>query len=186
MDLRPIFVISAPSGAGKNSLINVLLEKEPRLMHSISSTTRPRRANEADGINYHFLTREEFEKRIQAGEFLEYARVLDNYYGTETREIERIFSQNKYPILDIDVQGAQTLRGKPLRMVSIFIVPPSMTELERRLRARASETEEQILSRLELARLEIMEQNNFDYVVVNDDLMKAAEELATIVRKHMV
>ncbi|HMV34315.1 MAG TPA: guanylate kinase [Turneriella sp.] len=186
MDSRPIFVISAPSGAGKNSLINVLLSKEPRLMHSISSTTRARRANEADGINYHFLSREEFEKRVEGGEFLEYARVLENYYGTEIREIRRIFAQDKYPILDIDVQGAQTLRGKPVRMVSIFIIPPSMTELERRLRARASETEEQIRSRLELARLEVMEQNNFDYVVVNDDLMKAAEELATIVRKHMV
>ncbi|MFZ5630422.1 MAG: guanylate kinase [Spirochaetota bacterium] len=186
MDSRPIFVISAPSGAGKNSLINILLGKEPRLVHSISSTTRARRANEAEGINYHFLSRAEFEDRVAAGEFLEYARVLDNYYGTEVREIKRIFALDKYPILDIDVQGAQTLRGKKIRMVSIFIVPPSMDELERRLRARASETEEQIRSRLELARLEIMEQHNFDYVVVNDDLMKAAEEMAGIVRRHML
>lgn len=185
MDSRPIFVISAPSGAGKNSLINILLDKEPRLVHSVSSTTRPRRANEAEGIHYHFLTLQEFESRVAAGEFLEYARVLDNYYGTEVREIERIFALGKYPILDIDVQGAQTLRRKKIRMVSIFIVPPSMEELERRLRARASETEEQIRSRLELARKEMMEQHNFDYVVVNDDLMQAAEEMAGIVRRHI-
>ncbi|MBN8221499.1 MAG: guanylate kinase [Spirochaetes bacterium] len=183
---RPIFVISAPSGGGKNSLINILLQKEPRLQHSISSTTRQRRANEIDGINYHFLTRPEFEKRIAENQFIEYARVLDNYYGTEIAELDRIFKQGKYPILDIDVQGAQTLRGKELRMVSLFIVPPDMVELERRLRARGSETEAEIQSRLELARLEIMEKDNFDYVVVNDDLMKAAEELAQVVRTHMV
>lgn len=182
---RPIFVISAPSGAGKNSLINILLKKEPRLAHSVSSTTRARRGTEADGVNYHFLSREEFERRVAAGEFLEYARVLENYYGTEIREIQRIFDLGKYPILDIDVQGAQTLRGKQIRMVSLFIVPPDMHELERRLRARGSETEAQILSRLELARLEIMEKENFDYVVVNDDLMKAADELAAIVRSHI-
>lgn len=183
---RPIFVISAPSGGGKNSLINILLQKEPRLQHSISSTTRQRRANEIDGINYHFLTRTEFEQRIAANQFIEYARVLDNYYGTEIAELDRIFRQGKYPILDIDVQGAQTLRGKELRMVSLFIIPPDMVELERRLRARGSETEAEIQSRLELARLEIMEKDNFDYVVVNDDLMKAAEELAQVVRTHMV
>lgn len=186
MRSRPIFVISAPSGAGKNSLINILLSEEPRLAHSISSTTRPRRGTEVDGVNYHFLSRDEFESRIASGQFLEYARVLENYYGTEISEIERIFALGKYPILDIDVQGAQTLRGKQLRMVSLFIIPPSMQELERRLRARGSETEQQILSRLELARLEIMEKENFDYVVVNDDLMKAADELAAIVRQHMV
>lgn len=182
---RPIFVISAPSGGGKNSLINILLQKEARLKHSISSTTRQRRANEIDGINYHFLPREEFEKRIAANQFIEYARVLDNYYGTEIAELDRIFKEGKYPILDIDVQGAQTLRGKELRMVSIFIIPPDMVELERRLRARGSENEAQIQSRLELARLEIMEKDNFDYVVVNDDLMKAAEEMAQVVRTHM-
>lgn len=182
---RPIFVISAPSGAGKNSLINILLQKEPRLSHSISSTTRPRRSNEVDGVNYHFLTRPEFERRVTAGEFLEYARVLENYYGTENREIQRIMEAGKYPILDIDVQGAQTLRGKELRIVSIFIIPPDMAELERRLRSRGSEGEAEIQSRLELARLEIMEKENFDYVVVNDDLVKAAEEMATIVRAHM-
>lgn len=186
MDTRPIFVVSAPSGAGKNSLINILLNREPRLVHAVSSTTRPRRANEVEGVNYHYLTRAEFEKRIAAGAFLEYACVLDNYYGTEVRELERIFALGKYPILDIDVQGAQTLREKKLRMVSIFIVPPSMAELERRLRARGSETEAQIQSRLELARREIMEQHNFDYAVVNDDLMKAAEEMTGIVRRHML
>ncbi len=183
---RPLFVISAPSGAGKNSLINVLLQKEPRLSHSISTTTRRRRDNEVDGVNYYFLSREEFEAKVAAGEFLEYARVLENYYGTEIRELERLFSSGKYPILDIDVQGAQTLRGKVRRMVSLFIIPPDMQELERRLRARGSESEAEIQSRLELARLEIMEKENFDYVVVNDDLMQAAEELAKIVRAHMI
>lgn len=182
---RPIFVISAPSGAGKNSLINVLLQKEPRLSHSISSTTRRRRETEIDGVNYYFLDRPEFEKRVTENQFIEYARVLENFYGTEYRELERIFSLGKYPILDIDVQGAQTLRGRDLRMVSLFIIPPDMKELERRLRSRASESEAEIQSRLELARLEMMEKENFDYVVVNDDLMKAAEELATIVRTHM-
>ena len=183
---RPIFVISAPSGAGKNSLINILLQKEPRLSHSISSTTRHRRGTEVDGVNYYFLNRTEFERRVAGNEFIEYARVLENFYGTEFRELERIFAQGKYPILDIDVQGAQTLRGKQLRMVSLFIIPPDMKELERRLRSRGSESEAEIQSRLELARLEMMEKDNFDYVVVNDDLMKAAEELAIIVRKHMV
>jgi guanylate kinase len=182
---RPIFVISAPSGGGKNSIINILLQKEARLQHSVSTTTRPRRANEIDGVNYHFLTRGEFEERIAADQFIEYACVLDKFYGTEVSELERIFKLGKYPILDIDVQGAQTLRGKDLRMVSVFIVPPDMTELERRLRARGSENEAEIQGRLELARLEIMEKDNFDYVVVNDDLMHAAEEMAQIVRTHM-
>jgi guanylate kinase len=183
---RPIFVISAPSGAGKNSLIDVLLQKEPRLAHSISSTTRARRNNEIDGVNYHFLDRAVFEGRVANNEFIEYAKVLENYYGTEVRELARIFDAGKYPILDIDVQGAQTLRGKISRVVSIFIIPPDMDELERRLRLRGSESESQIQSRLQLARLELMEQQNFDYVIVNDELMKAAEELAQVVRKHMV
>jgi len=186
MFARPIFVISAPSGAGKNSLINILLAKEPRLKHSVSSTTRRRRNNELDGVNYHFLTREEFESRVAAGEFLEYARVLENYYGTEIREIQRIMEEGFYPILDIDVQGAQTLRGRDLRLVSLFIVPPDMAELERRLRLRASESEAEIQSRLELARLEMMEKENFDYVVVNDDLMRAADSMAAMMRSHMV
>lgn len=182
---RPIFVISAPSGAGKNSLINILLQIEPRLRYSISSTTRLQRANEIDGVSYYFLEKFEFERRIAAGAFVEYARVLDNYYGTEVRELERIFAAGGYPILDIDVQGARTLRGKGVHMVSLFITVPDLPELERRLRARGSEDESEIKKRIELSRRELEEQAAFDYVIVNDDLMRAAEEMAQIMRGHL-
>ncbi len=182
---RPIFVLSAPSGGGKNSLINILLKEEPRLIHSVSSTTRKMRVNEVDGVSYHFLTHEEFEKRIAENKFLEYARVLDNYYGTELREIERIFNANGYPILDIDVQGAAKLREKKIPLVTIFIVPPSIEELGRRLRIRASESEIEIAQRINLARLEMERKAEFDYTVINGDLKKAADELITIVRRHL-
>ncbi|MCS6971917.1 MAG: guanylate kinase [Turneriella sp.] len=182
---RPLFVIAAPSGGGKNSVITILLEEEPRLVHSVSSTTRQRRAHEIDGKHYYFLSHEEFERRIAAGEFLEYARVLDNYYGTEIREIERIQAEGKFPILDIDVQGVQTLRSKNIPMVSVFILPPSLEELERRLRARGTENEEQIKKRLELARWEISQKDQFDHIVLNDVLSRAAAEVLAILRNHM-
>ncbi|HRP69664.1 MAG TPA: guanylate kinase [Turneriella sp.] len=183
---RPVFVVSAPSGGGKNSLINILLKEEPRIRHSISSTTRSKRANEKDGMNYHFLTKDEFEKRIRENKFLEYARVLDNYYGTEYAEIERIFNASCYPVLDIDIQGADALRKKRLPLVTFFIVPPSLEVLEKRLRARASESEEEVLKRLQLARVEIEEKNKFDHVIVNDDLKTASDELIAVVRRHLV
>lgn len=185
MDSRPIFVISAPSGTGKNSLIRILLDKEPRLTYSISSTTRTKRSNEEDGVSYHFLSHAEFKKRMEEGEFLESAQVLDNFYGTEKREIQRIHDANKFPILDIDIQGAQSLREKKVPLVSFFIAPPSLEELRQRLRKRGSETEEQIQKRLELAKLELLQKERFDYTVVNDRLERAAEELLEKIHSHI-
>lgn len=179
---RPIIVISAPSGTGKNTLINLAMQKIPELSHCISSTTRAPREGEVNGVHYYFHSKAEFEEMIKQGSFLEYAPVLDRYYGTEKQEIERIFSEKKVPILDIDVQGAEILREKNLNLYTIFIAPPSLEELQRRLANRETESEEQISQRLELARHEMREQNRFDRVIINDDLETAATELINVIR----
>ena len=182
---QPFFVISAPSGAGKNSLIALLLEKEDRLNHSISCTTRKKRNYETEGLNYYYLTKGEFEKKIGEDEFLEYAKVLDNYYGTSRTEIDRIFALGKFPILDIDIQGMLNLRTKTLHFVSIFIMPPSVEELRRRLVLRGSESEEEINKRLELAETEMQYASQFDHSVVNYDLNQARDEMLTIIRSYL-
>ena len=178
---KTIFVISSPSGGGKNTLIDELLKRRSDIIHCISSTTRNPRKGEKEGVNYYFISREEFEEQIEKKAFLEWAPVLDNYYGTSNKEIERIRKAGKVPILDIDIQGAFQLKEKNPYVCLIFIVPPSLEELERRLRLRGTETEEEIVKRMKLARKEINYAKRFDHLVVNDTVNEACNRLEKII-----
>ncbi|MBI2712731.1 MAG: guanylate kinase [Bdellovibrio sp.] len=181
-----LIVISAPSGAGKTTLCQRLLVEFPNLKLSISSTTRAPRGSEKDGVEYHFLTSEAFKDGIDQGRFAEWAQVHGNYYGTAKQTIESNFKKGYSVLLDIDVQGAELLRQAfPKQCFSIFIAPPSMEELERRLRARKTEREEVILKRLENAKSEMDQKHLFDAVVVNDSLDNAYAQLKALVEKKI-
>ncbi len=183
MDRRgSLFVLSAPSGTGKSTLIRLLMEKERRLSFSISHTTRAPRRGETDGVHYHFVPREEFERMAESGEFVEWATVHGNLYGTSAGEIEKSLSAGNDVILDIDVQGAVQVGFKFPEAVLVFVLPPSMAELERRLRDRAKDDEEVIRRRLRNARDEIKVIERYHYVIMNDDVDRAVEELGTIIR----
>jgi guanylate kinase len=174
-------VISAPSGAGKTTLIRRLLDAEGGFSFSVSMTTRPRRDGEREGIHYYFVSAEEFRRCADRGDFVEWAVVHGNYYGTPKKEIDRIQSAGKIPIFDVDVQGARSLKNRLEGAVFIFIVPPSRQELESRLRNRKTDTEEHIQMRLRNALGELHEYRMFDYIVVNDDLDAALDRLRSIV-----
>lgn len=176
-----LFVMTAPSGAGKTTLLDLLRREVPLLDYSVSVTTRPPRRGEVDGAAYHFTTRAEFEAMLAAGEFLEHAVVYDNYYGTRRSVIEKALSEGKDIILDIDVRGALQVMEKSYPGVFVYIMPPSMRELERRLRGRATDAEEVIRKRLSLAREEMGYAARYDYVVVNDRLETARDELKSII-----
>ena len=176
-----LFVIAAPSGAGKTSLVRALMEREPGLRFSISYTTRPRRPNELHGRDYFFVSPDEFERMAAADEFLEHARVFDNRYGTARRQVEDSIAAGQDLILEIDWQGARQVRSALPECVSIFILPPSRAELERRLRGRATDAEEVIQRRLRDAADDMTHWNEFDYVVVNDDFGQALEQLRAVV-----
>jgi len=175
-------VISAPSGAGKTSLVRALMTREPGLRFSISCTTRPRRENEVHGRDYFFVSHDEFQRMAAAGEFLEHARVFDNHYATPRRQVEEALAAGQDLILEIDWQGAGQVREALPECVSIFILPPSRGELERRLRARGTDTEQVIQRRLADAAADITHWREFDYVVVNDDFERATSELAQVIR----
>ena len=177
-----LFVITAPSGAGKTSLVRALMAREPGLRFSISYTTRPQRPTEMHGRDYHFVTGAEFEAMAERGEFLEHARVFDNRYGTARRQVEASLGAGQDLILEIDWQGARQIRRAMPECISIFILPPSRTELERRLRNRATDTDEVIQRRLRDAATDMSHWDEFDFVVVNDDFEQALEELLAIVR----
>ena len=176
-----LFVIAAPSGAGKTSLVRALMEREPGLRFSISYTTRKQRPNEVHGRDYFFVTREEFDRMIAAGEFLEHATVFDNSYGTARRQVEESLAAGQDLILEIDWQGAQQIRRALPECHSIFILPPSRAELERRLRGRGTDSEEVIQRRLRDAAGDMGHWREFDFVVVNDDFDRALGELQAIV-----
>ncbi len=176
-----LFVITAPSGAGKTTLLGGLLEEVPGLVYSVSVTTRPPRRGEADGRSYHFTTRAEFEAMLAEGEFLEHAVVYDHYYGTRRSVIEKALAAGKDIILDIDVRGALQVMEKGYPGVFVYIMPPSMRELERRLRGRATDAEDIIRKRLSLAREEMGYAGRYDYIVVNDRLAVARGELKSII-----
>lgn len=180
----PVFIISAPSGAGKNSLIELLLRDEMRLSYAISTTTRTPRPGEVNGKHYYFCSRDEFLKLVAEKAFIEHAEILGNLYGTRYSEIERIRQMGKSPVLDIDVQGFEILRAQGLRMVTIFVVPPSLEELRRRLEFRGTESQEEIDKRMQLAEHEMKQQARYDVVVVNNDIEQALAELLVIIRKH--
>jgi guanylate kinase len=177
-----VFIISAPSGSGKSTLVNRLLRDVPRLVFSISHTTRAARGAEQNGENYHFVTREEFEAQIAAGEFLEWAQVFGNYYGTHRSVLDQAGSQGADLVLDIDVQGAGQLKERIPDAVSIFILAPSRDVLEKRLRARSEDSDAVIERRLKDAALEIRNYQAYDYVLVNHEVEESAATLAAIVR----
>lgn len=175
-----LFLITAPSGAGKTSLIRSLLARHPDLSFSISYTTRPRRPSEVDGRDYHFVTAEQFARMEQAGEFLEHACVFGNRYGTARRTVEEVLARGRDVLLEIDWQGAAQVRRLLPEAVSIFILPPSHTELERRLRSRGTDSEATIARRLGQAVADISHWREFDYVVVNADFDRALQALEDI------
>jgi guanylate kinase len=176
-----LFVFAAPSGAGKTSLVRALMERQPALRFSISFTTRKPRPNERDGHDYFFVTREQFEAMVARGEFLEHARVFDNFYGTSRAQVEASLAAGQDLILEIDWQGAQQIRRAMPECISIFILPPSRDELERRLRGRGTDAEDVIQRRLRDAAADMTHWDEFDYVVVNDDFDQALADLLAVV-----
>lgn len=178
-----LLILSSPSGAGKTTLTRKLREKFPTLRFSVSHTTRKPRANEVDGKDYHFITRPQFDELVEREAFLEWAHVHENCYGTSLAEIERAKSDPECSgiIFDIDYQGARQIRAKVPDAVAVFILPPSMDELERRLRGRASESEEVVRKRFAVATVEIEHYGFFDYLVVNDHVESAFAHLEGIV-----
>jgi len=176
-----LFVITAPSGAGKTSLVNALLESEPRLRLSISHTTRPRRPTERDGREYHFISVPQFEELVGRGEFLEHARVFDNYYGTSRGFVEQQLRAGHDVLLEIDWNGAQQVRAALPDCISIFILPPSRQALAERLAKRGTDAAEVIGRRLREAVADMGHYREFDYVVVNDDFERARAELQRII-----
>jgi guanylate kinase len=181
-----LIVISAPSGAGKTTLCSRLLRDFRELSLSVSTTTRAPRGQEKDGVEYHFVTREKFQKMIDANRFAEWAEVHGNRYGTSLDAIDLAFGAGRSLLLDIDVQGAESLRqayGK--RALTVFIAPPSLEELERRLRSRGTDPEDTIQRRMRNARDEMAHLERFDHVVINDTLDHAYEELKAIVEERL-
>jgi guanylate kinase len=176
-----LYVISAPSGAGKTSLVKALLKSEPRLRLSISHTTRTRRPTEVEGREYHFVSRREFAQLVARGEFLEHARVFDNDYGTSRAFVESQLGQGHDVLLEIDWQGAQQVRRAMPECVSIFVLPPARQTLAERLARRATDTAEVIRRRLKDAAGDMSHYDEFDYAVVNDDFDRAVADLKRII-----
>lgn len=178
-----LYIISAPSGAGKSSLISALLEACPTYVMkvSISHTTRSMRPSDKDGLNYHFVKREQFEELIREEKFLEYAKVFGNYYGTSQAWIEKNLNEGVDAFLDIDWQGARKVRKKIPSSKSVFILPPSMEELERRLVARGQDSRSVIAKRMSEAQSEISHCSEYDHIVVNDDFHVALMDLKSVI-----
>lgn len=178
-----VLVVSAPSGAGKHSVLERVLAEVPDLAYSVSATTRAPRAGEADGREYYFMPRAEFEKRAAAGEFVEWAEVHGNLYGTLRSELDRLLGSGKDVVLEVDIQGMHHLLAQGLDLTTIFVEPPSMAELERRLTRRGSESPESIALRLRNAQAEMAARDRYDFVVVNDDLDAAVAAFKDIVEQ---
>ncbi len=176
-----LYVIAAPSGAGKTTLVKALMKRDPRLRFSISYTTRKKRSNEEDGVDYLFVDSDEFFELRERGELLESAEVFDNYYGTSRAQVEGHLANGHNVILEIDWQGAQQVRESMPEAVTIFILPPSLEELERRLRDRRTDSDDIIERRLRDARGDMARGEEFEYVIVNDDLDRAVAELEAII-----
>jgi guanylate kinase len=178
-----ILVLSGPSGAGKSTIINAASDEIGEYYFSISTTTRKPRVGEKDGVDYFFVTKECFEEDIKAGNFLEYAQVHGNYYGTSLKPVKEALAQEKLVIFDIDIQGHRLVRAKMDDITtSAFITPPTLKELETRLRARCTDDEEVILRRIENAKEEIRAVGEYDFTIINDTVEKAAEEFIIVAR----
>jgi guanylate kinase len=182
-----LILITAPSGAGKTSIVNYLLKKYPQLAFSVSATTRKPRGNEKDGADYYFISEEEFKEKIHHKEFLEWEMVYQGkYYGTLKSEIERIWSQKKVPVLDIDVQGAIHVQQQyPVNTISVFIQAPSLEELRNRLQSRGSETEESLQARVSKSSFEMTFKKHFENVVINKDFETACLEAERIISEFL-
>jgi len=176
-----LFIVSAPSGAGKTTIVEKLVEETPRLRMSRSYTSRAARPGECDGLDYNFVTREHFEAMIAAGDFLEWADVFGNLYGTCVSDTERLLSDGSDVVLVIDVQGARQVRKLRSGATTIFVMPPSFQILEQRLRGRSKDSEAAILRRLQVAREEVASFSEYDYIVINDELTAAVDRLRSIV-----
>lgn len=179
-----LYIVAAPSGAGKTSLTRALLERDPGIVLSVSYTSRAPRPNEVDGVHYHFVTRAEFEAMVARGEFFEHAVVHGDLKGTSRKVVEQTLAQGKDVLLEIDWQGARIVRAQMPEAVSVFILPPSRAELERRLRARASDSEAAIQRRLADAQKDLEHAPEFDYWIVNDNFDTALAELCEIVKSR--
>ncbi len=176
-----LFIVSAPSGAGKTTLVERLVLETPRLTMSRSYTSRPARHGETDGVDYNFVTRGRFEAMVAAGAFLEWAELFGNLYGTSASDTERMLSAGNDVVLVIDVQGARQMRRRGVEVSSVFVMPPSFAVLEQRLRGRSQDSEEAIQRRLEVARSEVAAFSEYDFIVINDDVSAAASRLCAIV-----
>lgn len=176
-----LIILSGPSGSGKGTIVRQLLEQRDDTVLSVSVTTRAPRTGEREGVHYYFKTKQEFERLIENGELLEYAEYNGDYYGTPVRPVEKCVREGKNVILEIEVQGAEKVMDKREDIVSIFITAPSLTELERRLRRRGSETDASIEQRLKIARWELTRAFRYDYVVLNDEVPLAVERIQAII-----
>ncbi len=176
-----LFIISAPSGSGKTTLCNKLIDSLVGLGRSISMTTRPPRPGERDGIDYIFIEKDEFLKRSKKNEFLEWAKVFDEYYGTSKKHIKHLLAKGQDVVLNIDVQGAMKIKRLNMRSVYVFIMPPSVSMLKERLVSRSTDSKKEIAKRLKLVKKEISYMPRYDYVVVNNKLESALESLRSIV-----
>ena len=181
-----LIVLSGPSGVGKGTILKEVMKDESlKLAFSISMTTREKRKGEVDGVNYFFVSKDEFEQAVKDGKLLEYAEFVGNYYGTPLEYVEKLRNQGINVILEIEVQGCMQVQEKEPGALTIFIVPPSMEELESRIRGRKSEPEEIIQQRLAKAEKEMEMLNRYKYVVCNDDVELAADIISVIIRRHM-
>jgi len=176
-----LFIVSAPSGTGKTTVVERLVQTVPHLYMSRSYTSRPSRAGEQDGVDYNFIGRDRFEAMMTGGEFLEWADVFGNYYGTSAADTEAVLAAGEDLVLVIDVQGANQVRSRGLETVGIFVLPPSASVLEARLRGRSQDSEEQVRRRLQTARREVGEFIQYEYVIVNDTVEAAVERVRGIV-----
>jgi guanylate kinase len=176
-----VLVLSGPSGAGKSSLIRQIIDDIGACYFSISTTTRPKREGEVDGVDYHFVDKEEFEREIEEDQFLEYAIVHGNYYGTSLRPVKKALEEGKLVIFDIDVQGNSAVQNRLGDITtSVFITPPTLSELKRRLENRSTDSQEVIEGRMKMAKKEIQRVSEYEYLLINDDLKIAADKLRII------
>ncbi len=181
MSRGSVFILSGPSGSGKDTVLKELFRQHPDLLFSISSITRAMREGEREGEKYHFISREEFEAMLKADELLEYNIYGGNYYGTPRKPVEAAIMAGKNMVIEVDVNGAEKIRCKLPEAVSIFIMPPSFAELKRRLVGRGTESDEQIKIRMQTALDEIRRADEYDYIIVNQDVNTAAAELFTVI-----
>ena len=177
-----LFVVSAPAGCGKDTILNEFFKCTDTAGYAVSATTRAMREGEINGVHYHFLSVEDFRGKIESGEVLEYTEYCGNYYGTLKKSVEDLLNQGKDAVLKIEVEGAMNIRKRFPDACLVFILPPSLEVLESRLRGRGTETEEKILERTAQAKTELKFAENYDYLIVNDDLSEAVEDLVSVFR----